>query len=146
MMRTVVLGLVGALVAGGVSAGECRLDGAHFTAASQAKWSSEIQRPDLVGRDFQVERVASQWRAPKVAEISVLVRSGSDTFIVQQVSDFSGAPVDAVLSTVATDSAVRAIKWTERAADAEKAHFSGAFDGITAGPLSHMGLTAKNCT
>ena len=146
-MRAVVLSLIGVLAACGLAqAGECKLDGASLVARSQTKWSSEIQRPDLLNREFQVERVASHWRSPKVAEISVLVRSGADAFVVQQVSDFSGAPVDAVFSAAATDSAVQSIKWNERAADAEKEHFSGVFDGITAGPLSHMGLSAKSCT
>lgn len=146
-MRSVLCGLVASVIAcGTVQADGCALDRASLTAASTAKWSSEISRPDLVGRTFRVEKVASRWRAPKVAEISLVVRSGDEAFLIQQVSDFSDAPVDTVLSASATDKAESSINWASRSFAAERAHFHGSFDGIAVGPLTSLTLSTKHCT
>lgn len=146
-MRAILLGLVGVVLAGeAAQADYCKLDGATLIAQSQTVWSMEIQRPDLIGRKFRVERVASRWDAPKVAVITVLIRSDADAFLVRQISDFSGAPVDAVYSIAATDTALRSIKWDHRDASVERTHFSGEFNGITSGPLVSLGLAAQNCT
>lgn len=146
-MRAVWVGLVGAVLAsGGAQAKSCRLDGAELVAQSQAKWSSEIQRPDLVGRTFLVERIASRWLAPKVAEITVLARYNGEAILVRQVSDFSGPPVDTVNSTIATDKTLQVIRWGQRSPSAERKHFSGLFDAINDGPLVSLGLAAKHCT
>ena len=146
-MRAVVFGLIGAVLAvGGAEAGACRLDGASLVAKSQARWSSELARPDLNGQTFRIERIASRWRAPKVSETTILVRSGESAFVVRRISDFSGPPVDTVLSVEAADPAVQSVPWGKRAPDAEQAHFSGVFEGIASGPLVQFDLTAQRCT
>ncbi len=146
-MRAVAIGLIASVLAlGSAQAAECRLDGAELTAGTKAAWSSDVKRPDLVGRSFHVERVSSAWRKPNVAVITVLVRSGGEAFLVQQISDFSGAPADAVYSTEATDKALRSVSWEKRASDAERSHFTGSFLGISDGPLAWLDLKAQHCT
>ncbi len=145
-MRSIIFAVVGSFLAvGAAQAGTCRLDGAELKARSQATFSADVPRLDLVGRTLRVERVSSRWRAPKVAEITVLVRLEGETFLVQQVSDFSGAPVDTVASTPATEAAIKTVSWV-RSSSAERSHFSGSFDGIASGPLTSLDLTAANCT
>jgi hypothetical protein len=129
-MRAVWVGLVGVLL----------------TAKSTARWSSEISRPDLIGRTFSVEKVSSRWRAPKVAEISLLVKAGTETFVVQQVSDFTGAPVDTIASTQADARATQSVQWGDRSKSAEAKHYSGTLDGIASGPLTSLSLIAKPCS
>lgn len=145
-MRAVWVGLVGAMMASTAQAGQCPLSGSTMTAKSVAKWSSEVSRPDLIGRTFTVEKVASRWRAPKIAEISLLVRSGEEVFVVQQVSDFSGPPVDTVASKEANRTAAQSPYWGKRSAAAEAKHFSGTLDGIASGPLTSLSLIAKPCS
>lgn len=140
-MRAVVLGLVGAVVLGGAAqAGECKLD-SPMVASSRAQWPSDLKRPDLVGKTFTVEKLASEWQpATRRGYVAYLLAADGERFVSVQSVDM---PADFSESFPASDPRAAKIAWGHRNRAFEaKGYISG---GILAdeGPLQLLNLKPK---
>jgi hypothetical protein len=159
-MRAIVLGLVGVALAAGAQAGQCKLDGLSLTAEAREPavfgkggFSYNVDRPDLVGRTFTVDRASSDfWRVGRGApgdlrddgSISVVVQSGGETFVIKQVYNGNAGTQEMGYSYTPDDAATKGIKWPLRSLKAEASRFGGFFD-VYGGPLNGLVLKAPNC-
>lgn len=140
-MRAVVLGLVGVLLAaGGAQAGECTVS-SPMVASARAQWASDIKRPDLVGKTFTVEKIASEWvPAKKGGYIASLVATETEKFVT--IQSRSG-PADWSESFDAADPAVGKISWGKRDPRIERLVLNSLGVISDSGPLVHLYLAPK---
>ena len=140
-MRAVLVGLVGAVLAvGGARAGTCDLS-APLVATSRAQWASDLQRPDLAGKTFKIEKVASAWEPnTKRGYQAFLLSVGDERFVAVQSVDL---PADHSESFSADDPRSEKIAWGKRDKAFEAKGYFG--EGVLSdtGPLAHLYLAPK---
>lgn len=162
-MRVLVIGFLGMCLAAGAAHAEappktCKLDGLKLKAeqaerpGAEAMWQDgKPPRPDLIGKEFSVERVATDfWRTKTPAKqdlrddgtVYAVLSSGGETFFVRQVYNGWASPAEMGYSQSGTASG--SVEWSRRSREAERTRISGSFD-IYDGPLKGLLLRPITC-
>lgn len=135
-MRPLVVGLIGAVLAvGSAQAGECAID-APLVSTSRAQWPSDLKRPDLVGKIFQVEKVASR-REGKTLSMAVEIASNDARFVVVRTVTM---PLDHTESYDAESAPMGSLRWGKRDPKVEASEGMGPGFVLDTGPLAHIAL------